>query len=146
MKTKIYIYLILYLSLCVLSIFFQMWWVLVVLLILGCIGGFILLLAVFMELGFRNKFSDDFVIRIGWVINYFEAKGFQHVTNRNGGTEHPESVLSRNDTEDIIVRLNAPIGFDPTTITIMVPNQAKEWNFEVDADREKVYKELDCYF
>ena len=127
-----------------------MWWGLIVLLVLGCIGGFMLFLAVCMELGFRNQFPDDFVFQIGWIINYFETKGFQYVTNRNGGTDHPESVLVRNGTEEIVVRLNAPIfSYESYTITIIASGQAKEWNFEnfvKDADREKIYKELDRFF
>lgn len=100
-----------------------------------------------MEAGFRNQFPEDFVFQIGWVTRYFEGKGFQHVTNRNAGTDNPESVLVRNGTEEIIVRLNAPLlASAPYTITIISSDKAKEWNFRMDADREKVYKELDGYF
>lgn len=55
--------------------------------------------------------------------------------------------MVRNGTEEIIVRLNAPLlSSAPYTITIISSDKAKEWNFRMDADREKVYKELDCYF
>ena len=47
----------------------------------------------------------------------------------------------------ILVRLNAPLlSSAPYTITIISSDKAKEWNFRIDADREKVYKELDGYF
>ena len=100
-----------------------------------------------MEAGFRNQFPEDFVFQIGWVTSYFEGKGFQHVANRNAGTDNPESVLVRNGTEEIIVRLIAPLlSSAPYTITIISSDKAKEWNFRMDADRGKVYKELDGYF
>ncbi len=120
---------------------------LITLILLGAIGGFLWFIGAALESGFRNQFPDDFVFQIGWVLDYFEKKGFQHVTNRNGGTEYPESVLVRNDTEEIIVRLNAPLSDSvPYTITIIASNQSKEWNFKEDANKEDVYKKLDCYF
>lgn len=147
MKIKKSIYFILFLALCVFCVYFEMWWGLIGLLLLGAIVGFLWFLGLFMEAGFRNQFPEDFVFQIGWVTRYFEGKGFQHVTNRNAGTDNPESVLVRNGTEEIIVRLNAPLlASAPYTITIISSDKPKEWNFRMDADREKVYKELDGYF
>lgn len=147
MKIKKSIYFILFFALCIFCVYFEMWWGLIGLLLLGAIVGFLWFLALLMEAGFRNQFSEDFVFQIGWVTSYFEGKGFQHVANRNAGTDNPESVLVRNGTEEIIVRLIAPLlSSAPYTITIISSDKAKEWNFRIDADREKVYKELDCYF
>lgn len=124
-----------------------MWWWLIGLILLGVLVGSLWFLGLFIEAGFRNKFPEDFVFQIGWVISYFETKGFQHVTNINGGTDNPESVLVRNGTEEIIVRLNAPLlSSIPYTITIISSDKAKEWTFREDEDKEKVYKELDCFF
>ena len=147
MKIKKSIYFILFFALCIFCVYFEMWWGLIGLLLLGAIVGFLWFLALLMEAGFRNQFSEDFVFQIGCVTSYFEGKGFQHVANRNAGTDNPESVLVRNGTEEIIVRLIAPLlSSAPYTITIISSDKAKEWNFRIDADREKVYKELDGYF
>ena len=147
MKIKKSIYFILFFALCIFCVYFEMWWGLIGLLLLEAIVGFLWFLALLMEAGFRNQFSEDFVFQIGWVTSYFEGKGFQHVANRNAGTDNPESVLVRNGTEEIIVRLIAPLlSSAPYTITIISSDKAKEWNFRIDADREKVYKELDGYF
>ena len=147
MKIKKSIYFILFLALCVFCVYFEMWWGLIGLLLLGAIVGFLWFLGLFMEAGFQNQFPEDFVFQIGWVTSYLEGKGFQHVANRNAGTDNPESVLVRNGTEEIIVRLNAPLlASAPYTITIISSDKPKEWNFRMDADREKVYKELDGYF
>ena len=147
MKIKKSIYFILFCALCIFCGYFEMWWGLIGLLLLGAIVGFLWFLALLMEAGFRNQFSEDFVFQIGWVTSYFEGKGFQHVANRNAGTDNPESVLVRNGTEEIIVRLIAPLlSSAPYTITIISSDKAKEWNFRIEADREKVYKELDGYF
>ena len=147
MKIKKPIYYFLYISLCVLCVYFKMWLWLIGLILLGVIVASLWFIGLFIEAGVRNKFPEDFVSQIGWVISYFETKGFQHVTNRNGGTDNPESVLVRNGKEEIIVRLNAPLlSSVPYTITIISSDKAKEWDFREDADRGKVYKELDCFF
>ena len=147
MKIKKSIYFILFLALCIFCVYFEMWWGLIGLLLLGAIVGFLWFWALFMEAGFRNQFPEDFVFQTGWVTSYFEGKGFQHVANRNAGTDNPESVLVRNGTEEIIVGLNAPLlSSAPYTITIISSDKAKVWNFRMDAGREKVYKELDGYF
>lgn len=114
--------------------------------IVGGICGFLYFMAYALAAGFRNKFPLDFVSHIGWVNDYFVQKGFTLLEHRGAGSDYPESVFAKDETQ-VIVRLNAPLmTTKPQSITVLINNGVeKEWTFAVDADREQLFNEFDYY-
>ena len=144
------IFVIAYLGFCLYLATTGHWWWLLSVLLLGIIAGgvcgFFYFAAYVLEAGFRNKFPLDFVSHIGWVNDYFVQKGFTLLEHRGAGSDYPESVFAKDETQ-VIVRLNAPLmTTKPQSITVLINNGVeKEWTFAVDADRELLFNEFDDY-
>lgn len=138
-----------YIALILISIYAKIWWLLILLIIIGCGGVLLLILfvGIAVEGGFRNQFPYDFVMKIGWVVDFLKTKGFTLSGYNNEGTDYPEAVLTRNSTEKVVVRLNAPLlSFKPYTISVKISSeQEKEWTFNVDAEKGPILKELDSF-
>lgn len=106
------------------------------------------------ERAFRNNLPYDYLLQTEWVNDYFEQNGFESIGNDVGDTDYPSTnykkhIKGKGETR-VKVRLNAPIWKiwrDKYTISVIVQNNEKyEYEFDVDTDRQSVYRFLDKYF
>lgn len=109
--------------------------------------GFIFLFGLAADQGFRNKFPLDFLMCTGWLNNYFTQKGYDEFGYDLEDSDYPATVFSKGQTK-VTVRLNAPLsGKEKYTISVIANGDVeKEWEFDVNADKEKTFETLDSFF
>lgn len=92
------------------SIYFQEW-ILLGLIILGTVlsAGFIYLLGMGLESGFRNRFPLDFLMHLTTEVDFFKEKGYQIINYEDPGSEHPGVVMQKENSPHIKIILDAPI-------------------------------------
>lgn len=104
-----------------LSIYFHEWFVLA--LILGSViifAGFIYLLGMGLESGFRNKFPFDYERHLLNEIAFFTNKGYQQVEYIDPGSEHPGILMSRENSPQVKIILNAPIAASDYSVDVCI--------------------------
>ena len=104
-----------------LSIYFHEW--LVLALIIGSViifAGFIYLLVVGMESGFRNQFPFDYEQHLLNEIAFFTNKGYLQVEYIDPGSEHPGILMSRENSPHVKIILNAPIAASDYSVDVCI--------------------------
>ena len=135
-----------YLALLGILVYKGMWIWLMLAILIGGFGVFIMFFGLALESGFRSKFPLDFLVHTGWVNRYFEDKGFELIEHNTANSDYPESIYKKGELK-IVVRLNAPIMTNtPYTITVIAEGeQKKEWNIPVEKEG-KAFEIFDEYF
>ena len=104
-----------------LCIYFHKW--LVLALIIGSViifAGFIYLLVVGMESGFRNQFPFDYEQHLLNEIAFFTNKGYLQVEYIDPGSEHPGILMSRENSPHVKIILNAPIAASDYSVDVCI--------------------------
>lgn len=104
-----------------LSIYFHEW--LVLALIIGSViifAGFIYILGMGMESGFRNQFPFDYEQHLLNEIAFFTNKGYLQVEYIDPGSEHPGILMSRENSPQVKIILNAPIAASDYSVDVCI--------------------------
>ena len=104
-----------------LSIYFHEW--LVLALIIGSViifAGFIYILGMGMESGFRNQFPFDYEQHLLNEIAFFTNKGYLQVEYIDPGSEHPGILMSRENSPHVKIILNAPIAPSDYSVDVYI--------------------------
>lgn len=122
------------------------WWVgVIALLCLHAYGAF-RLFSMGLEQAFRNKYPDEFIGHIRWLIDYFYEKGYCRKEILDEGSSHPKYIMT-NKNHSIIITLNAPLSKEQKDWTIEVSlSDSDKITLSFDCDIPKVYNDLDTYF
>lgn len=93
-----------------LPIFFQKWILLgLIILCILLFGGFIYLMGMGLESGFRNQFPLDYLMHLTTEIEFFNKNSYQQIQYIDPGSEQPGILMSKDNLPSIRIILNAPI-------------------------------------
>jgi len=82
----------------------------VVWLIYKTIKGALWLLGAFLEAGFRNRYPNDFMMNLGWIISDMESRGFRQAGMIDSGGDNPGVIMKNSRTDiEMEIRLRAPL-------------------------------------
>jgi hypothetical protein len=82
----------------------------VVWLIYKTIKGALWLLGAFLEAGFRNRYPNDFMMNLGWIISDMESRGFRQAGMIDSGGDNPGVIMKNSRTDiEMEIRLCAPL-------------------------------------
>lgn len=104
-----------------LSIYFHKW--LVLALILGSViifAGFIYLLVMGLESGFRHQFPFDYEQHLLSEIAFFTNNEYRKVEYIDPGSEHPGILMVRENSPQIKIILNAPITASDYSVDVCI--------------------------
>ena len=82
----------------------------VVWLIYKTIKGALWLLEAFLEAGFRNRYPNDFMMNLGWIISDMESRGYKQAEMIDAGGDNPGVIMKNSRTDiEMEIRLRAPL-------------------------------------
>ena len=85
----------------------------VIWLIYKAFNGLVWLLGALFEAGFRNRYSCDFMMNLGWVVSGMESRGFRQADMIDAGGDNPGVIMKNPRTgEEMEIRLRAPFHSD----------------------------------
>lgn len=82
--------------------------------------GFIYIMGMGLESGFRNKFPLDYLMHLSTEIDFFNEKGYQLIEYIEPGSEHPGIVLQKENSPDVKIILKAPIKPSDYSVDVIV--------------------------
>ena len=95
-------------------------WIILSLLIIGLVSTplfFIYILGAVLEGGFRNRFPFYYEQHLLNEVAFFTNKGYQQVEYIDPGSEHPGILMSKEDSPQVKIILNAPITISVSAMT-----------------------------
>lgn len=98
-------------------------WIILSLVILGLVLipiFFIYILGAGMESGFRNQFPFDYEQHLLNEIAFFTNKGYLQVEYIDPGSEHPGILMSRENSPQVKIILNAPIAASDYSVDVCI--------------------------
>lgn len=82
----------------------------VVWLIYKTIKGALWLLGALFEAGFRNRYPNDFMMNLGWIISEMESRGYKQAEMIDAGGDNPGVIMKNSRTDvEMEIRLRAPL-------------------------------------
>lgn len=98
-------------------------WIIVSLIIIGLVATalfFIFILGPSLEAGFRNRFPFDYERHLLNEIAFFTNKGYLQVEYIDPGSEHPGILMSRENSPQVKIILNAPIAASDYSVDVCI--------------------------
>lgn len=82
----------------------------VIWLIYKTIKGTLGLLGALFEAGFRNRYPNDFMMNLGWIISDMESRGYKQAEMIDAGGDNPGVIMKNSRTDiEMEIRLRAPL-------------------------------------
>ena len=82
----------------------------VIWLIYKTIKGTLGLLGALFEAGFRNRYPNDFMMNVGWIISGMESRGYKQAEMIDAGGDNPGVIMKNSRTDiEMEIRLRAPL-------------------------------------
>lgn len=98
-------------------------WIILSLVIIGLVATalfFIFILGPSLESGFRNQFPFDYEQHLLNKIAFFTNKGYLQVEYIDPGSEHPGILMSRENSPQVKIILNAPIAASDYSVDVCI--------------------------
>ncbi len=98
-------------------------WIILSLIILGLVATalfLIFILAPGLEAGFRKQFPLDYEQHLQNEIAFFTNKGYLQVEYIDPGSEHPGILMSRENSPQVKIILNAPIAASDYSVDVCI--------------------------
>ena len=82
----------------------------VIWLIYKTIKGTLGLLGALFEAGFRNRYPNDLMMNLGWIISDMESRGYKQAEMIDAGGDNPGVIMKNSRTDiEMEIRLRAPL-------------------------------------
>ena len=114
----------------------------VIWLIYKIIKGTLWLLGAFFEAGFRNRYPNDFMMNLGWIISDMESRGFRQADMIDSGGDNPGVIMKNSRTDiEMEIRLRAPLLSDKG-YSVIVANHSNNTAIVMQNSASEVNKRL----